>query len=228
VSIYYTTLAEACAVTGTAKAAPSMTALAVREVEDLTETTISTMISYTATMCLSTGLINCPASLRTTLKNSVTSTLITSVPFGSDVMFPAMTTSAVSTIPFGTLKQTIAATTGSPVSYVPPTTKSAGHSGSATGIATLVEAKIKGNNNKVIIGVCVGLVLPLLVAIIAGYVFYLRRKRYTPVQKTEPNHFAQPGVEPPEMRSPVSYISGKKSPNVAVFEIPRKPVPVSY
>ena len=165
IPIFYTTLADACAVTGSASAAPSAAAsLATLNVrDDLTTTTISTEITYTATMCQSTGLINCPVSLQSTIKNSVTKTLTTAVPSGSDAIFPATTQDIVgSTIAFGNRKQEISATSGSPVSYIPIA------SSGPSGVISVSKGKTEGASNKVIIGVSVGVGLPVLIATVAG------------------------------------------------------------
>jgi hypothetical protein len=168
VPIFYTTLADACAVSGntTAAASAAATAATLNARADLTTTTLSTKITYTATMCQSTGLVNCPVSLQTTTKNSVTKTLVTSVPSGSDATFPATTQASVlSTIAFGTRKQELASTSGSPVSYVPPaSTTSSGPSG----ISSVIKGKTGRVSNKIIIGVSVGVGVPVFIAIVAG------------------------------------------------------------
>ena len=165
VPIFYTTLAEVCAVTGSATAAASAaaTTASLNARDDLTTTTISTEVTYTATVCQSTGLVNCPVSLQSTLKTSVTKTLTTAVPSGSDAIFPATTqATVVSTIAFGTRKQGISASSGSPVSYLPTT------SSEPSGISSVIKGKTGGVSNKVIIGVSVGVGLPVLIAIVAG------------------------------------------------------------
>ena len=168
IPIFYTTLADVCAVTGTATAAATVadSVATLKARGDLTTTTISTEITYTATMCLSTGLVNCPVSLQTTMKNSVTKTLVTSVLSGSDATFPATTQASVtSTIAFGTNKQVITSTSGSPVSYVPPTSTA---SSEPSGLSGVIKGKTGGVSNKIIIGVSVGVGLPVLIAIVAG------------------------------------------------------------
>ncbi len=174
VPIWYTTLLDVCAVKGTATAAASVTATAVTILarDDLTTTTTSTEVTYTATVCLSTGMLNCPASLQSTSKNTVTKTLVTAVPSGSVATFAATTQSTVSPISFGTNIQQISSTSGSPVSYVPTssTSSSSGVSTPTSGIAGVIQGETGGVNNKVIIGVSVGIGLPVLLAIIAGCV----------------------------------------------------------
>jgi hypothetical protein len=159
IPIWYTTLLDACAVTGSATAAASAAAATIAARDDLTTTTTSTEITYTATACLSTGLVNCPVSLQSTSKNTVTKTLVTAVPSGSEVTFPAtVQNTVVSTLAFGTNIREISATSGSPVSYVPtPSSRS----------SSVIEGETGGVSNKVIIGVSVGVGVPVLVTIVA-------------------------------------------------------------
>jgi hypothetical protein len=159
-AFYYTTLASVCAVSGT----PTTAAVTARAVEasDLTTTTLSTEITYTGTACRSIGLLNCPLSLQTTSKNTVTSTLVTSVPSGSMATFPATTQNSVaSVIAFGAHVKNLAATSGTPTSYIPGST-------STSGVVAFIDGKTGGVSNKLIIGVSMGIGVPVLLAIIAG------------------------------------------------------------
>ena len=166
IPIWYTTLASACAVSGSATAAASAAATIVAR-DDLTTTTTTTKVTYTATVCLSTGLINCPVSLQSTSKNTVTKTLVTAVPSGSDATFPTTTQNTVaSTIAFGTNVQKLTATSGSPVSYVP--TASGPSATPSSRITGIIQGETNGVSNKVIIGVSVGVGVPVLLAIIAA------------------------------------------------------------
>jgi hypothetical protein len=166
VPIWYTTLTSACAVSGSATAAASAVATIIAR-DDLTTKTTITKVTYTATVCLSTGLVNCPVSLQSTSKNTVTKTLITAVPSGSDATFPATTQNTVaSTIAFGANVRKLTATSGSPVSYVPTASGPSATPSSAT--SDVINGETKGVSNKVIIGVSVGVGLPVLIAIIAG------------------------------------------------------------
>jgi hypothetical protein len=161
IPIWYTTIWDACAVTGSATAIASAAATAATIIarDDLT-TTISTEVTYTATVCLSTGLVNCPVSLQSTSKNTVTKTLVTAVPSGSEATFPATTqNTVVSTIAFGTNIHEISATSGSPVSYVPTP---------SPGSSSIIKGETGGVSNKVIIGVSVGVGVPVLITIVAG------------------------------------------------------------
>jgi hypothetical protein len=164
-ALFYTTLASVCAVSAT----PTTAAVTARAVEasGLTTTTLSTEITYTGTACRSIGLLNCPLSLQITSKNTVTSTLATSVPSGSTATFPATTQSSVaSTIAFGANAKALASSSGAPTSYIPGPT-------STSGIVGVIDGKTGGVSNKLIIGVSVGIGLPVLLAIIAGCMYAL-------------------------------------------------------
>lgn len=159
-AFFYTTLASVCAVSAT----PTTAAVTARaaEASGLTTTTLSTAITYTGTACKSIGLFNCPLSLQITSKNTVTSTLVTSVPSGSTAKFPATTQSSVaSTIAFGAHVKALVSTSGTPTSYIPGST-------STRGIISGIDGNTGGVSNKLIIGVSVGIGVPVLLAIIAG------------------------------------------------------------
>jgi hypothetical protein len=166
VPLFFTTLATACAVTGTASAAATGAMITARAA-DVSSTTTSTEVTYTytATQCLSTGLINCPVSLQSTSRNTVTKTLVTVVPSGSKATFVTATPgTSVSAIAFGKNINAISSTSGSPVSFVPPTS-----SPTATGIVGVLDGKTRGVSNKLIIGVSVGVGVPVLIGVIAGF-----------------------------------------------------------
>jgi hypothetical protein len=89
--------------------------------------------------------------------------MTTSVPSGVEATWPVETTDAVDeTVAFGTQAKTMKAVSGKPTPYVAPPIEEGDDEGhrltSTTG----------GVSNKVIIGVCVGLVLPILAAIIGA------------------------------------------------------------
>lgn len=158
--LFYTTLASSCLATTTSTSAV-LTARAAKAT-GLTTTTLTNSTTYTGTACLSTGLLNCPVSLQTTSKYTATSTLITSVPSGSTATWPATTQNFVaSTIAFGTNVKNLESTSGTPTSFIPTTTPT-------SGITGVIDGKTGGVSNKIIIGVSVGLGVPVLIAIIAG------------------------------------------------------------
>lgn len=173
VPIFYTTLADECAISATRTAAaaiiPTPTpTLEARAEKGMTTTTLSEEVTYTGLVCLSMGLVDCPASLRSTRKVTSTTTLVVAVPSGSKATFPATTRDAVrETIPFATNVKSVDATTGSPVSYVPPppppsssTTTTAGLGGDQGD-----ESGYRPKNIGLIVGLSVGLGVPFLAAI---------------------------------------------------------------
>jgi hypothetical protein len=158
--LFYTTLASICAGSTTSTSA-ALTARAAAAT-GLTTTTISTKITYTGTACRSTGLINCPVSLQTTSKYTTTSTLVTSVPSGSKATFPATTQNSVaSMIAFGTNVKALASASGTPTSYVPAAT-------STSRIVDFLNGKTGGVSNKIILGISIGVGVPVFIAIVAG------------------------------------------------------------
>ncbi|KAI1418988.1 hypothetical protein F5Y12DRAFT_780343 [Xylaria sp. FL1777] len=191
IPIFYTTLADECAqsvtkttsVTIATTPTPSVAARA-----DMTTTTLSEEVTFTGLVCISTGLTECPASLQSTTKVTSTRTLVVEVLSGSIATFPATTQDVVSeTIPFANNIKTVAATTGSPVSYIPPpppptpTTATAGGDGSDDELPD----KVAGVNTRLIIGLSVGLGVPFLAAVVAGIYFFLRRRKYAAVAGSE-------------------------------------------
>ncbi|KAH8893661.1 hypothetical protein GQ53DRAFT_821593 [Thozetella sp. PMI_491] len=140
VPIFSTTSTGACATSATSSAA------AIRR-DESGANTLSTVVTYTATACLSTGAVNCPASLQTTKIVSSTSTYI-----GSLTTIPPTTQMSVgSTIAFGRNANEAFSTTSSPVPY---------SGGSGSGSST-------DNHRGLIIGLCVGLGVPILAAVVA-------------------------------------------------------------
>jgi hypothetical protein len=133
-------------------------------------TTLTTKATYTGVSCKS-SIINCPASLQVTSQQTVTKTHITVVPSGVDPTFPESTYSGVnSTITFGSSASRFAAISGSPTSYVPgtnPSDRSNDHPGNGTFQGVFGGKRVRGSN-KLIIGVSVGVGIPVLAALIAG------------------------------------------------------------
>ncbi|KFY18638.1 hypothetical protein V491_04744 [Pseudogymnoascus sp. VKM F-3775] len=149
-------------------------------------TTSTTVVTQIATVCLSTGLVNCPASLQSAVRNVVTSTLVAAVPVGTEAAFPTTTRDAVvKTVAFGAGAKEVDATSGSPVSYIPKTSTSTTATSKPTSsestFTSTVDGETGGVSNKVIIGVSVGVGVPVLIIIIAGCL----RRRYAPVQMTD-------------------------------------------
>lgn len=169
--IFYTTLFSACAVQPTTAAASSTTPLAARAGEtsnsDMTTSQASTTFTVTNVFCMSAGLRNCPASLQSTVQVTSASTVDVVVSKGAEAVFPPTTTAgSVSTVAFGSGAQKVRASSGSPVSYVPPTStaSASGSSSSSTGGAGGVVDDAKNDynglsekNKKLVIGLCAGL-----------------------------------------------------------------------
>ncbi|KAI1734606.1 hypothetical protein F4680DRAFT_337022 [Xylaria scruposa] len=185
IPIFYTTLADECAksvtrTTSTAVIITPTSMVAVRADGTLTTTTLTEKATFTGLVCISTGLSECPASLQSTATVTSTRTLIVTVPSGSEATFPATIQNAISeTIPFSSNIKAVAATTGSPVSYVPPppppsstaTTADSGGRGDKSSPAGKA-----GANTPLIIGLSVGLGVPFL-AIVIGSIYLLLRRR---------------------------------------------------
>lgn len=175
VPIWYTTLVDICAGAKKTAVVAAVTSAAVVGRDEGMTTTV-TVVTKTATVCLSTGLVECPASLQSAVKNVVTTTLTAAVPVGTAEA--AFTTTAgdavVRTKAFGAGAKQIGATSGSPVSYIPTissttTSKPTSSGPASTGTdSSIIEGKTKGVSNKVIIGVSVGVGVPVLILIIAG------------------------------------------------------------
>ena len=185
IPVFYTTLADVCAVT--AKATPTATssqAVSARQAAGpkLVTTTLSTTLLLTNVGCADPTVISCPAAQQTTTIQTTTKTLITAVPSGVTPTFPESTALTVlSTVPFGKQVNKLSATTGRPASYVPPppppstTSSSAKPSGTGGGdiltdIGNVVNGETGGVSNKLIIGLSVGLGVPIVAAVIAGVV----------------------------------------------------------
>ncbi|KAH0846784.1 hypothetical protein AYO21_07851 [Fonsecaea monophora] len=187
VPIWYTELGSACAARRSSTNTPAL--VTVRDATSdlsLTLATVTTETTSFGVACISSGLLNCPVSLQTTKTFTATLTTTTSVPSGSEATWPAATQTAVRTVAFGANAKALTATTGIPVSYIPPPSPPSSSSAAGTATATGDSAS-HGNHRPLTIGLSVGLGVPVLVAIIAGVVFFLRRRlvRYAPVHKAE-------------------------------------------
>lgn len=170
IPIFYTTLSTGCAASVTAKPTVSATAKKLL-VRDADMETTSTVIGrqYSAMACASPGLINCPASLLTPTITQEKKTLISIVPSGSSAVWPTGNLTVFNAISFGKDAMTMTASSGKPVSYVPPpppTPTSTSSPGSDIG--AFANKKTGGVSNKVIIGVSVGLGVPVIAALVIG------------------------------------------------------------
>lgn len=195
VQIFYTTLLSACAVSATAtptgSGSRSTTSSATRakrtnppQLDGRADsgvatslTLASTPVTYTITniLCRSAGLRDCPASLQSTVQETKTSTYYTSLPSGSKITSVPGTTTAGSIVgakSFGSGANGIAASSGSPKSYVPPVSSS-GTSGTGPVQSTIdgVEEGFEGlsdRDKKLVIGFSAGIGGVLLLGLVAG------------------------------------------------------------
>ncbi|KAI0891492.1 hypothetical protein F4806DRAFT_501041 [Annulohypoxylon nitens] len=193
IPIFYTTIANVCAIgkATTTTTTVSTPAISARADESLTPTTLTSKATFTGIGCLTTGLVNCPASLQTTTKVTSTLTHITSVASGVDATFPASTGTGVATpIAFGTNRKSVDATSGSPTSYTPPPPTAS--SGDSTVSAEHPLGEVGGVDKRIIIGVCVGLGVPLLIGIAVGIFVCQKRRRYASLPKADPVYLGQP------------------------------------
>ncbi|KUL89772.1 hypothetical protein ZTR_00502 [Talaromyces verruculosus] len=224
IPVWYTTLASLCATTKTvtSTAASVITAraeLGQRDDSSLTTTTSTT--TYQIVNCVSSGLINCPINLQNTTIYSAVVTSVLAVESGSTVTLPTNSVSALVTgIPFGSKSQRLDAISGTPTSYVPPppptstaAMASATSTGNAAGNGGGSSGKTNGPNDKLIIGLSVGLGVPFLAAVLAGLWYIIRHHRkYSEVAQKD-NVTQSPD---PREQSPVSPGMTQKAPLVSV------------
>ncbi|CAM1509653.1 Fc.00g033920.m01.CDS01 [Cosmosporella sp. VM-42] len=176
IPIFYTTLTDACAIQGrgslrsTASSAITSGAIGRRDTDDgdMVTTTVSREATYIAVACQSEGLINCPASLQTTSRITTTETLVTLAASGSEAAFPQSVRSSVtSTIAFGERSNKVLSSSGSPRSYNPPSpTSTEGDITPTNAHHDIHLGKTGGVPNRVILGVSIGLGVPVLLGII--------------------------------------------------------------
>ncbi|GFN13543.1 hypothetical protein AtubIFM55763_011702 [Aspergillus tubingensis] len=167
VPVFYTTLDSFCA--GYKKSPATITPSAtLGQRNDLVTTTVSTSTKYTIVDCSSQGLINCPVYLQRTTSVKSTMTTVLTVESGIDATYPASTFSSLtSAIPFGSNARRLGSTSGTPVSYVPPTATATSSAHPNTD-DDHNHNNSHSNNHKLIIGLSVGLGFPAVVALAAA------------------------------------------------------------
>ncbi|KAK2592198.1 hypothetical protein QQS21_010117 [Conoideocrella luteorostrata] len=186
VPIFYTTLAAACLTKGraTTTKAPKMEARRIGS--GSSTTTTETTIVYNATACLSPTLINCPASLQTISRNSVTKTLTATVSSGSEAVWSTPAVTEFQAAAFQGDVFSFKGSSGAPKSYLPPPiTTSTSSSGESSPGDKVLGGQTGGVSNKIIIGVSVGIGVPLLLAIVCGIIFIKARQRRTTIAVSE-------------------------------------------
>ncbi|CCC12685.1 unnamed protein product [Sordaria macrospora k-hell] len=195
---------------------PLLDRLLGRREEELVTTTISSTATFFGQICKSPGLVNCPVSLQesTTMKSVMT--LVTVVPDGVIPTFPATQMDSVSSIPeFGpNVHKMISSVSGPPTSYNPSATDEGflpKASEAIQDVKDFLDKDTNGVSNKVILGVSLGLGIPVLIGVIAGLVHLIRRKRYSPVPSRAPVR-----DEGGELPGPMPY---KKEPVVTSTEV---------
>ncbi|KAK2006204.1 hypothetical protein LZ32DRAFT_595931 [Colletotrichum eremochloae] len=211
VAIFYTTLGDGCA--SRRVAAPTTAASA------LTTTTLSEKVTYTAIECLTASLVNCPPQLQTLRKFVATETFVTAVASGEEAVFPTATQPAIQkVVDFGSDAKSLISTSGAPKLYTPPPPPTSAPSPTGTNPAEPhegAEGEIGGVDKKVVIGVSVGVGVVVLAGIIGAFVYWQRRRRYTPVAKADRFVAFSQGTQ-----SPGSYeiVKGQKQPEVSIHE----------
>ncbi|AEO67572.1 uncharacterized protein THITE_53601 [Thermothielavioides terrestris NRRL 8126] len=238
VPIFYTTLLDVCAATPSTNPATATTAaLSARQAadDDLQTTTLTTTLTFTGVGCATAAVALCPQSLQTTSIRTTVSTLVTAVPKGATATFPAsIATTVASTVPLGKQAKALSATSGAPTSFVPPPPTTSSSSAAATSskapgsdvlgdINKVLDGETGGVSNKLIIGLSVGLGVPFVIAVIAGIVFFIRRKRYAPVPKSDTAVEYTGGYQSPMAAEREREAMLKKEPAVAVGELNQPP-----
>ncbi|KAF9877099.1 hypothetical protein CkaCkLH20_05365 [Colletotrichum karsti] len=187
IPIFYTTLADGCAsrrVPTTTIATVSATTTKAKRDEGLTTTTLKEKFTYTGVECLTTGLVNCPPALQTLRKFVATETFVTAVASGVTATFPTVTNAVVQGVEsFGSGVQSMISTSGTPQVFTPPppTTSSTSSTSSPTSI---LDGKVGGVDNKVVIGVSVGAGLLGLGVLVGALLYFRQKKKYSPVAKS--------------------------------------------
>ncbi|OHW98243.1 hypothetical protein CSPAE12_03025 [Colletotrichum incanum] len=176
IPIFYTTLADGCAsrrVPSPVVTSVSATSTKAKRDEELTTTTLSEKVTYTAIECLTTGLVNCPPQLQTLRMFVATETFVTAVASGVKATLPPLSQAAVQEVAsFGSDVKPLISTSGAPKVFTPTPTATPTPTSSATETnpAEVLEGKIRGVDKKVIIGVSVGVGVVVLAGIIGAYV----------------------------------------------------------
>lgn len=164
----------------TTSASPTITARG--EIAKRETTILSTEVAVTAVGCESAGLLNCPVSLQTMTVYTTTLSLTTEINGGDqNPTFPATTQNTVVTaIPFGSQAKRLPSTTGLPKAFTaqpssdpenPFGTGDHGSTGSSGSDGN--GAGHRDNKNPIIIGVTVGLGVPVLAGLVGMFMYVI-------------------------------------------------------
>ncbi|KAK4213651.1 hypothetical protein QBC37DRAFT_482849 [Rhypophila decipiens] len=227
--IFYTTMSDGCAaagVTATVAAALAGRAGGSQDNDLVSTTTTETEVKYTGVSCIETGRVNCPMSLQKTLVKEVTLTLSTAVSSGQDVDWDDVT-AAVSgrgggvggqTVEFGAGVKRFGGTSGVPTSFVPPSETGPGSGGfEVGGDGSLLISADGGLSTigKIVIGVSVGVGVPVLVGLIVGIWCCCRKRR----QKREPVGPGMAMAVGPSQQQTRYYEDGSKPTGNVVYQV---------
>ncbi|KAL7960753.1 hypothetical protein V8C34DRAFT_275593 [Trichoderma compactum] len=195
IPLFYTTLAAACITSKsspptivTTTAASTHTSAPKKRADGPSVTSTVTTETQSATVCISAGLINCPASLQSVQRTVITKTLTSTITPGVSVAWTTGPASTFQTVDFQDDAVTMTSSSGKPKSYTPPPpppppppTNTSSPTSSATDEPSTGEKSGKHRvSNAVIIGVSVGLGVPVLLAAIGAFVYFFRRHRKAP------------------------------------------------
>ncbi|KAK1538934.1 uncharacterized protein CCOS01_00248 [Colletotrichum costaricense] len=220
IPLFYTTLGDACAGTRV----PTTTATSVsasatdkeKRQEELTTTTLSKKVTYTGIECVTIGLINCPPQLQTLRKFVATETLITAVASGVEAVFPVATKAVVQdVVSFGSNAQSLISSSGAPKEFTPSPSASA----TSTNPPGVLDGDVGGVNKKTIVGVSIGAGVLAMAVIVGACMFWQRKKRYSPVSRTNGEVTYVQDFRPSEFHDP---IKNHKQPQVDVVNVHAK------
>ncbi|UQC81866.1 uncharacterized protein CLUP02_07352 [Colletotrichum lupini] len=220
IPLFYTTLGDACASTRV----PTTTATSVsasatdkeKRQEELTTTTLSKKVTYTGIECVTIGLINCPPQLQTLRKFVATETFITAVASGVGAVFPVATKAVVQdVVSFGSNAQSLISSSGAPKEFTP----SPSASSTSTNPPGVLDGDVGGVNKKTIVGVSIGAGVLAMAVIVGACMFWQRKRRYSPVSRTNGEVTYVQDFRPSELHDP---IKNQKQPQVDVVNVHAK------
>ncbi|CAG9950665.1 unnamed protein product [Clonostachys rosea f. rosea IK726] len=169
VPIFPTTFAKTC-LSQEAQATAKVRFQRAESESGIETVTLSRDKTYTAKGCVEPGVIDCPASAQVVKEYQSMETLITTALAGASVTWPeTIVTRVASTKGFG--DNAIDINSSASGSTTPTAT------GGQNGDSGFFDKSSGGVSNKLIIGLSVGLGVPVLLAIIGGIMIYVRKRR---------------------------------------------------